>query len=193
MWISHELKTVASMSTHNAVKAGSSVITRTKFGNFKVVGKLSKLKHNLVFVDVKDVRMRLVDRGMIEVLKNPPAGIQVVWVKGKAGQSVPVGAIISGQAVDGNPLYVVKIGTTPGYYDSSKKCARIYPGRVKCPTDFEYLTFIGPGKTYSDFYDSFFDCIHRHQAHFFLTVKFLGRITTSYFQGRSTLHVICIQ
>jgi len=145
-WVSHELGTSVAMFAKKFVKAGTWLITRTEYGGSKIVGKFWKPNHKIGFVDLNG-RRREVNSGVVEVLKNPPAGVQVEWVKGVTGQSAPAGAIMSGETADGSPLYVVKSGNTPGYYDASNDCARVYPGKVDCETDFYYLRFSGGGES----------------------------------------------
>ena len=145
-WVSHQLGTPVAMFAKNFVKAGTWLITRMEYGGSKIVGKFWKPNHKIGFVDVNGKR-REVTSGVVEVLKNPPVGVQVEWVKSVTGLPVPAGAIVSGETADGSPLYVVKSGNTPGYYDSSSDCARVYPGKVACETDFYYLRFSGGGKS----------------------------------------------
>ncbi len=160
VWMSQKLETVKTMPTKNALKVGPNAIIRMKVEHSKLVGYLKLHKRwrpNFIIQSVKEGDGRRIRNGMMEVLKKPPARVKVHWVKGKAGQSVPFGAVVSGWKICSN-LYVVKIGTTPGYYDPSRKCARVYPGRVGCATNFEYLIFTDTGETYFDFYDKFFHC-----------------------------------
>ncbi len=142
-WVSYEVGTSPAKFGKEYVRVSAYVIARAEYGGTKVVGKFWTANGKFGFVDVKGKR-RNIRPSVIEILKTPAAGFE--WLKGSAGESPPSGAIVSGETSEGSPLYVVKIGKTPGYYDPSSGCGRVYPGGVACETGFEYLKFNGEGK-----------------------------------------------
>ncbi len=126
----------------------SDFIARTDWGGCTVVGILKKEDQQLLFLDVKDALLRMIDSDPVQVLINPPTGVDMEWVERNSGQSAPAGAVVGGQiCADGGPVFVVKKDDLTGYYDMNSECTRIYSETDdKCVTKSQYLTFNREGK-----------------------------------------------
>ena len=150
-WVGHQLGTSTKKFAKGFLKSANKwLIGRMQHGDSQVIGRFYK-NNKFAFSTLKGKWLGITT-GDIEVLKNPAAGVTVDWVSGEAGNSPPAGAVVGGEQTDGSPLYVIKSGDIPGYYDPVKGCARTFRVRPTCSSEFFYLTFTSPGRFVSYLY-----------------------------------------